>query len=115
LLKRDPRLGGVVNREDVILGDSLGGDGDREIGGEKMPTPLSFSSAAGKVYHAASPCAGGRPCIEDDDAIRCRKTRSFWGRATDDVVDSSGATSSGVRCLSFGARKVRAITYAVMS
>jgi len=115
-VKFEPEFEGVVNRDDGILRGSPDGVGDREIGGEKMPTPLSFSSAAGKVNHAASPCAGGRPCIEeDDDVIRLRGIRSLRDLATDEAVDSSGTTSSGLRCLSLGARKVRAIAYAIIS
>jgi len=119
LVKFKPEFEGVVNRDDEIICGSLDGVGDREIGGEKMPTPLSFSSAAGKVNHVGSPCAGGRPCIEDEDedVIRLCGTRSLRDLATDEAlaVDSSGTTSSGLRCLSFGARKVRAIAYAIIS
>jgi hypothetical protein len=104
-----------VNSENAVLRGSLDGVGDREIGGEKMPTPLSFSSAAGKVNHVGSPCAGGRPCTDDGDVIRCRKVSSFRDPATSEVVDSAGTASSGTLCLSFGACKVRAITYAVIS
>jgi len=68
-----PMFAGVLKRDDAILGISLAGVDEREIGGENMPTPLSFSSAAGNVRHAGSPCTAGCPCAEDNGASPLRE------------------------------------------